>query len=95
MALLQSTIPFREIFLNFIVKLPSNMLDGQVYDSILVVIDHCTQMLLYIPTTKTITASALIELLRRGVFDCFGYPDGVVSDQGSLFMSHYYLWLCY
>ena len=58
-------------------------------------IDCCTQMLLYIPTIKTITTSALIELLRRRVFNHFSYSDRVISDQGSLFTNHYYSQLCY
>ena len=95
MTLPQPTIPFKKISLNFIIKLPSSMLNEQVYDSILIMINCCTQMLLYILTTEIITASALIELLKRGMFNCFGYPDRVVSNWGSLFMSHYYLWLCY
>ena len=71
------------------------MLDRQVYDSILIVVNYCIWMLLYIPTTEIITALALIELLRRRVFDCFSYSDRIVSDQGFLFMSHYYSQLCY
>ena len=94
-ALSQSIILFREIFLNFIIKLPLSMLDRQVYNSILVMIDHCTQMSLYIFTTETITASVLIELLKRRVFNCFNYSDRIVSDWGSLFINHYYLQLCY
>ena len=73
-------ILFKEIFLDFIVKLPSSMLDEQVYDSILIVIDCCTQISLYILTIKIITTSALIEFLRRKVFNYFDYSDRVVSD---------------
>ena len=80
MALPQFTIPFQEIFLNFIIKLPSSMLDGQVYNSILVVINCCTQMLLYILTTEIIIISVLIELLRKRVFNHFSYSDRIVSD---------------
>ena len=94
-ALPQSIILFREIFLNFIVKLPSSTPNGQVYKSILIVVNHCTQMSLYIPTTKTITTSVLIELLKKRVFDHFNYSDRVISDQRSLFMNHYYSQLCY
>ena len=71
------------------------MFNGQVYDLILIVVNHCTWMSLYIPTIKTIITPALIELLRRRVFNHFSYSDEVVSDWGSLFMSHYYSQLCY
>ena len=58
-------------------------------------VDHCTQTSLYISTTKTIITSALIELLKRRVFNCFSYSDRVISDWESLFTSHYYSQLCY
>ena len=91
MALPQPTISFREISLNFIVKLPFNTLNEQVYDSILVVVDCYTWISLYIFITETITTLALIELLRRRVFDHFNYSDRVVSDWGFLFINYYYL----
>ena len=72
-------ISFWEIFLNFIVKLLFSMLDKQVYDLILIMIDCCTQMLLYILIIKIIITLVLIEFLRKKVFDCFGYPDGIVQ----------------
>ena len=94
-ALPQPTILFKEISLNFIIKLPFSTLDGKIYNLILIVIDYCTQMLLYIPTIKIIITSALIELLRRRMFNHFSYPDRVISDWGSLFINHYYSQLCY
>ena len=94
-ALLQFIIFFRKIFLNFIVKLFFNTLNRQVYNLILIVINCCIWTSLYIPITEIITTSVLIELLRRRVFDCFSYPDKVISDQESLFISYYYSQLCY
>ena len=95
MILFWFTIFFKKIFLDFIVKLPFSMLDRQVYDLILIMIDCCTWMLLYILIIKIITALMLIELLKRRVFNHFSYSNEVVSDWGFLFTNHYYSWLCY
>ena len=94
-ALLWFIIFFQKISLNFIIKLSFNTLNEQVYDLILIMINHCIWISLYIFTIKIITASALIELLKRKVFDCFDYSDEIMSDQKSFFTSHYYLQLCY
>ena len=79
-ALLWFIIFFREIFLDFIIKLPSSTLNEQVYNSILIVIDCCTQILLYIFIIKIIITSVLIELLRKRVFNHFNYSDKAISD---------------
>jgi transposase InsO family protein len=87
--------PWKEISMDFIVKLPpSKGPSGKIYDSILVVVDRFTKYSLYIPTTEHVTSDGLASLLLHHVFSKFGIPDGIVSDRGSVFTSHFWASLC-
>ena len=89
------TTPWKEISMDFIVKLPvSKSHIGKACDSILVVVDRFTKYSLYIPTTERITSDGLATLLLHHVYRLFGIPDGIVSDRGSLFTSKFWASLC-
>ena len=79
-ALPQPTGPWKEITMDFITDLPPSKRRGNVYDTILVVVDRYTKGVRYIPTTKKITAPQLEELLMEEVLLRFGAPDGAVTD---------------
>ena len=81
--------------MDFITDLPPSKRKGNVYDTILVVVDRYTKGIWYIPTTKKITALQLEELLMEEVFLRFGAPDSAVTDQGSVFTSNFWSQVCY
>ena len=90
------TSPWKEISMDFIVKLPhSRAITGKSCDAILVVVDRFTKYALYIPTTERITSDGLATLLLHHVYRLFGIPDGIVSDRGSLFTSRFWTSLCW
>ena len=88
--------PWQEISLDFITKLPPSCnVTGKECDSILVVVDRFTKYALYIATSERLTSEGLVTLLLHYVFRQFGIPDGIVSDQGTLFTSHYWTIFCW
>jgi hypothetical protein len=58
-----------------------------VYDAILVVVNHYTKMVRYIPTQKTATATELANLFVKYIVRFFSLLIGIVSNRGSLFTS--------
>ena len=52
-------------------------------------------MIIHISITEWINISELFELLQKQIFSQFDISDEIVSDQNSLFISHYYLCLYY
>lgn len=89
--------PWAEISMDFVTGLPfsTNPRNGKQCNAILVIVDRFTKYALYIPTVTQLTASSLADLLFAHVFEHFGLPDGIVSDRGSLFTSHFWSHLCY
>ena len=87
---------WQEITMDFIVGLPSSKHKGNVYDSILVVVDQYIKMVQYLSINATIKSHELGDLLMEEVFLCGpGAPMGIVSDRGSVFTSDYWSELCY
>ena len=72
--------------MDFIEKLP--MSDGS--DMILVIIDHLTKQLIFIPTINTITSPMLAKLFVLHVFSKHGVPSHVTSNQGLEFVSAFF-----
>ena len=89
-ALPQPTGPWKEITMDFITDLPLSKRRGNMYDTILVVVDRYTKGVQYILTTKKITDPQLGELLMEEVFLQYGAPDGAVTDRGSVFTSNFW-----
>lgn len=87
--------PWQHVAMDFIVGLPPSRRGNEVYDSILVVVDRMTKMVKYVPTTETLRAEGMSEILFDRVFSTFGVPESVVSDRGSLFTSEFWSTLCY
>lgn len=84
--------PFQEISIDFVADLPlAKDQNGINRDSVLVVVDRFTKCAHFIPTNKDLTAEGLAELLVQRVFLPHSrIPDGIVSDQGSLFASKFW-----
>lgn len=81
--------------MDFITDLPPSSGEGTAFDSILVVVDRYTKYARYIPVKKTITAEELAVVFEKHILTTFGAPDGIVSDRGSVFTSHFWSALCY
>ncbi len=81
-----ATQPWTEISMDFVEQLPRS----GPHDSILVVVDRLTKWAIFIPTTTTLGADGLANLLRDHVFAQHGLPKAIVSDRGSKFVSQ--LW---
>ena len=72
--------------MDFIEKLP--MSNGS--DTILVIIDHLTKQLLFIPTIDTIMSPMLAKLFVLHVFSKHSVPSYVTSDRGTEFVSAFF-----
>ena len=82
--------PWQEITMDFITCLPPSKRYGQIYDSILVIVDRYTKMARYIPCTKTINASGLADLFISHIVKDFGVPMGITTDRGPQFASNFW-----
>ena len=58
-------------------------------NAVLVIVDRFTKYALYIPSTKSLTSSALAKLIFHYVLYVYGLPMGIVSDCGSIFTSNF------
>ena len=65
------------------------------YNSIFVIIDQLIKMVHYEPVKITINAPGLAEVIIDMVICHHGLPDSIVTDKGSLFISKFWLSLCY
>jgi transposase InsO family protein len=90
-----SSAPWEDITLDFVTDLPPSALDGQVYDSILVIVDRFTKMAHYVPCRKRIQAEGLATLLLREVVRLHGIPKSIVSDRGPILTSKFWSSFCY
>jgi len=73
--------PWRHISANFIVKL----LLAQGYNAILVVCNHLTKIVHFIPTTEKTLAAGLAQLFRDNVWKLHGLPESTILDRGVQF----------
>ena len=73
--------------MDFVINLPPSLLRRNAYDSILVVIDWYSKMVVFIPYIKDMDATDLIEAIESNVFMFYGLFELCVSDKGSLFIS--------
>jgi len=74
--------------MDFIVKLPPSK-NGEVYNSILVIVNRYTKMAKYFPVVEKITTNELAELFSEKIVTVYGAPKGIVSNRGSLFISSF------
>lgn len=87
--------PLGDLTMDFITGLPPSRSAGQVYDSILVIVDRYTKLARYIAVRKTIDAPELASVLLRHWIKDYGLPDSIVSDRGSVFTAKFWSSLCY
>ena len=76
--------------MDFITDLPPSKRYGQVYDSILVMIDRFTKMARYIAVRKSMDTAELVDIYINTIFKDFGCPKGITTNRGSLFTSKFW-----
>jgi hypothetical protein len=59
------------------------------YDCILVINEHLTKYVIYIPVTKTSDTVSLSNVFIRDYFKRFSLPKFIVSDREKLYTSNY------
>ena len=87
--------PWQEISMDFITDLPTVRCEKKDYSSILVVVDRLTRYGRFIPVSARISSDGLATVFLREIFKCYGMPDGIVSDRGSLFTGHFWATFCH
>ena len=86
---------WKKISMNFIIELPLNRYENNIYDAILVVIDRYSKMTFYIFAKSTWSTEDLADVLFDKMFLIFFEIRKVISDRGSFFVSDYWSALCY
>ena len=78
--------PWQSISMDFIIKLPPS----HSYNSIWVVCNQLTRATHFIPIQESMDAPELAWLFLDSIFHHHGFPQVIVSDQGSLFISLFF-----
>ena len=82
--------PWSTIGVDFVVKLPLS----EVFDSVMVVVDHYSKAAHFIPARETWKADEMADAFVRFIFWLHGLPDTIVSDRGTVFMSKFWTSVC-
>src|SRR5467141_4969273 len=72
--------------MDFIEQLPLS----SAFTAILVVVDHLSKQVIFIPTDDKVNTPKLAKLFVTHVFSKNGVPSHVTSDRGSEFVSHFF-----
>ena len=81
--------------MDFIIGLPPNKYNENVYDFILIVINCYIKMAQYILTEKIIDIIQLAGLFYNKIIFRFGVPNDIISDKGSVFINIYWSEFCF
>lgn len=81
--MVQSERPFQRIYLDFIGPFPRSK-KGNV--GVLIALDHFSKFT-FLKPLKKMTSKSLIDFLKTELFDSFGVPETVVTDNGQQFKS--------
>ena len=82
--------------MNLIMDLPSSKQISKAYNLLLVIMCRYTKMAQYIPSQKTIDAPKLADVvMRKMILQGAGISRSIVTNQGCLFTSDYWLVLAY
>src|SRR5260221_13974526 len=72
--------------MDFIEQLPAS----EGFSTILVVINHLTKQVIFIPSHDTMNAPQVAQLFLTHVFSKHGVPSHITLDRGSEFVSHFF-----
>src|SRR6266481_4636907 len=78
--------PWSSISMDFIEQLPNS----EGFSAILVIIDHLTKQVIFIPSHDMVDAPQVAWLFLIHVFSKHGVPAHITSHQGSEFVSHFF-----
>ena len=79
---------------NISIDLVTGVPKVQGCDAILTVVDKLSKERHYIGTTKELNAEGLVDLFLKHVWKHHGFPQSIVSDRGSQFISNFWKFLC-
>jgi hypothetical protein len=84
--------PWKEITMDFIVKLPlsKDPMTKDKYNSIFIVVDKLIKYTHFISFKETYTAAQLAFILLDRIIQYHGMPKAITSDRGVLFTSNYW-----
>ena len=85
--------PWRELAMDFIVKLPLSEWNGHRFENLLVVTDRLSKNVILIPMDGMESIDVARALLQN-VFAHHSFPDGIVSDRGPQFTSAVWKSVC-
>ena len=84
---------WRDLSLNFVIKLPKCHRRGRIYENILMIVNRLTKRRLYEPMAE-IGTKAVLEVLGRRVFSTYDLPDSIVHDRGTQLVAHLWKRIC-
>ena len=79
--------PWSSVSMDFIINLPPS----NSFDCICVIIDQFSKMAHFVPCKKTITSADTAKLFIDNIYRYHGLPNDIVSNQGSQFVSKFWL----
>ncbi|MBW0559813.1 hypothetical protein O181_099528, partial [Austropuccinia psidii MF-1] len=82
--------PWICLSMEFITQLPLS----NSFDSILVIVDRFSGMVVFIQTMSSMTSLDLAHLFIKNITSKHGLPSRIVSDRGPLFVSSFWTYLC-
>ena len=80
-------VPWKEIFMNFIIDLSSSKPEDVVYNVIFVIVDKCTKMTKYLSMIIKIDVVKLIKLFFEKIVLRFDISADIVNDKNFLFIN--------
>ncbi|MBW0490939.1 hypothetical protein O181_030654 [Austropuccinia psidii MF-1] len=83
--------PWICLSMDFITQLPLT----NSFDSILVIVNRFSKMVVFIPTMSSITSLDLAQLFIKNIYSKHGLPSSIVSDRGCLVVSSFWTNLCH
>ena len=84
-------LPFKVVAMDLITQLPKS----QGYNTILTIVDQgCSRATIFLPCQTTITGEEVAQLYAENVYQWFGLPAKVISDQDPRFTAHFARALC-
>lgn len=77
--------PFQRLYVDIVGPLPRSKAG---YVGILIILDHFSKFTFLKPLKKLVT-KPIVDYMQSEIFNCFGVPEVVVSDNGSQFKSRF------
>ena len=84
---------FQDISVDFIVGLPRCLRHGRSYEHIMVVVDRLSKKKRFV-ALDSLEVEAVVQAFLEWIWREEGYPETIVSDRGTQFISHFWKRLC-